>query len=344
MGLTLLASVLAAAYVFATRWEAPKAVDDDDARPVAQSAQAAAAKAAGTVTLDAEAQGKGGIVAAAPKDVIYQEKARAYGVVLPLDRLTSLYNDASAAAQRLKAAEIKLSASQGANVRAQNLLKVFPSAAAQADAADAAAKIDAANVDAARDRIDALKNTAVQDWGSVLGPAIAARAPLAENLVRRQSALIQLTLQPGVEAQAPARIDVAFGTGATAQAELVSPATQTDPKIASASFLYVAPASPAALSGASVSAWLPKGEARASVVIPPAAVVWQDGKAWIYVKAAADRFQRKPLDDDATPTADGGFVLPADLWPQGQSLVVEGAQALVSEESKSLGKSDEDSD
>lgn len=343
LGLALFALVLGVAYVFALRSNVPKALEND-ARPSAQTPAAAPDGAVGTVTLDDDDQQKGRIVSAEPKEMDYQEQVRAYGLILPLDRLTALYNNASAAAQQLKAAEIKLAASQTANARAHNLLKVYPSAASQAETAEAAEKIDAASVDAARDQIDGIRNTAIQDWGPVLGSAIAARSPLAENLVLRKSFLVQLTLQPGAVAEAPARIGVTFGSGDATEAELVSPATQTDPKLAGASYFYVAPAAPAALAGAAVTAWMPKGDARPSVAIPSSAVVWQDGRPWVYVKAAADRYERKPIDGDAVPSADGGYILPASRWPQGQSIVVEGAQALVSEESKSQKRSDEDND
>jgi hypothetical protein len=342
--LALFALLLALAAFVAWRSNALKALDDDDARAGAQAPAATAAASAGAVTLDADDQERGRIISVEPKEISYQERVRAYGIVLPLVRLTTLYNSASAAAQQLKSAEAKLSASHVANLRAQNLLKVAPSAVAQAEAAEAAEKIDAAAVEAAKDQIEAFGNVAAQDWGPALGPAVAARSPLAEDLVRRKSALAQLTLQPGAVAEPPARIELTFASGETAEAELVSPATQTDPKLAGPSYFYVLPAAPAALAGATVTASMPKGEAKPSVVLPSSAIVWQSGKPWIYVKAAADRYERKPLDDDAVPAADGGYIVPADDWPQGQSIVVEGAQALATEESKSRKRPDEDND
>jgi len=234
--------------------------------------------------------------------------------------------------------------SHAANQRAQNLLKVAPSAVAQAEAAEGAEKIDAAAVEAAKDQIEALGNVAAQDWGPVLGKAAAEHAPLAEDLVRRKSALVRLTLKPGAAVEPPERIKLGFAGGETAEAEFVSPATQTDQKLAGASYFYVMPPSPTALAGAGVTASLPKGEAKPSILLPSSAIVWQAGKPWIYVKAAEERYERKPLDDDAVPAADGGYIVPADDWPKGQSIVVEGAQALATEESKSHKRLDEDND
>jgi hypothetical protein len=296
----------------------------------------------GVVKLDSEGQEKGGIETAAPREITYQGQVRAYGVILPLDRLMSLYNGSLNAALQLKSAEIKLAASKTANARAQNLLKVFPTAASQAETAQATDQIDAAAVETAQAQMEAISNTAIQEWGPVLGQAIVSRAALAEKLIRRQSCLIQLTLQPGAIAEAPAQISVSFGGGTTAKADLISEATQADPKIPNVSFLYSIPSVPGALTGMSVVASFPDGAAKPGVGIPASAVVWQAGRAWMYVQAGSDRFERRAIGEAAAPTADGGYVLPAADWMPDKLVVVAGAQTLLSEESKSQMQSSED--
>jgi hypothetical protein len=91
-----------------------------------------------------------------------------------------------------------------------------------------------------------------------------------------------------------------------------------------------------------VAATFPNGAAKAGVGIPPSAVIWQSGKPWMYVQASPDRFERRAIGDEAAPTAEGGYVLPAANWPADKLIVVAGAQILLSEESKSLNKPDED--
>ena len=315
----------------------------DDNAPKAALASPPAGQDEAIVRLDPGGQEKGGIETAAPKEIAYQGQARAYGSVVPLDRLTSLYNASLAAAAQVKSAQAKLSASKTASARAQNLLKVFPTAVAQAESADAAYKIDVAAVETAEAELDAVKNTAIQEWGPVLGEAIVARTPLAEGLVLRKTALVQLTLQPGATLAPPARISVTLGSGSAAEADFVSEAAQADPKIPNVSYLYTIAMAPGALGGISVLANLPDGAAKPGVGIPPSAVIWQAGKAWIYVRSGSDRFERRAIGDEAAPTADGGFVLPATSLQHDRLIVVAGAQTLLSEESKTQIPSDEDS-
>jgi len=339
-GLTLTASLLTTAYVLTQR--TPDAAPAPQAVPP-QAVAALAKPAEPGLKLEADDQEKGGIETAAPKEIAYQEQVRAYGLILPLDRLTAIYNNAGAAAQQLKTAEARLQASQTANARAHNLLKVFPTAAAQAETAEAVQNIDDTGVDTAKAQIEALKTSAIQEWGLVLGAAAAERSDLVKDLILRKSCLIQLTLQPGAKAEPPARVKISLG-GTTAEARYLSEAVLTDPKISNQSFFYIMPAQPGALAGMSVATWFEKGDAKPSVVIPPSAIIWQAGRPWVYIHAGrSEHFERKAIDD-AVPTADGGYVLPAAHWPQQQSIVVAGAQALLSEETRPLNRAADDDD
>jgi hypothetical protein len=343
-GTVFLTAILGAGYFLVSKSpvaesKAAQVSDDDDEK----SAKAPASDSdEAVVKLDPEGQEKGGIETEAPKAITYQDQARAYGVILPLDKLTSLYNSSLTAATQLKTAHIKLEASKIANTRAQNLLKVSPTSAAQAEIAEAAYKLDEAALEAAEAQAETVSNTAIQDWGPILGQAIAKRSALAQELVLHRSCLIQLTLQPGAVASAPTKISVMLGSASTAEATLVSEATQADPKIPNASFFYTIPCVPMALAGMSVVAVFPNGDAKPGVGIPPSAIVWQAGRAWMYVQDGTGRFERRAIGTEASPTADGGYVLPATSWPRDKLIVIAGAQTLLSEESRSKGQPDED--
>ncbi|HET6202012.1 MAG TPA: hypothetical protein VFI25_04320 [Planctomycetota bacterium] len=84
--------------------------------------------------------------------------------------------------------------------------------------------------------------------------------------------------------------------------------------------------------GTAVVARLPlPGPARRGVVVPWAAVVRSDGRAWAYVRTAEARFTRREVALDA-PVEEGWFV-ESTLAP-GDAAVVSGAQALLSEEAR----------
>ncbi len=87
---------------------------------------------------------------------------------------------------------------------------------------------------------------------------------------------------------------------------------------------------------------LPIGLPRQGVIVPDSAVVWLDGKAWVYVTRAvapdasdaskpAEEFGRREIPVDAQTT--GGWFVPDGFGDN--RVVVEGAQLLLSTEYQS---------
>jgi hypothetical protein len=321
--------------------QAPKAValrQDDD-----QPARAAPTREGPPIVqLDEDSQEKGGIAISAPAPAVFQDNRRVYGSVLTLDRLTALYNSALTARSQLEAAEAKLAASRTANDRAQALLKIFSTAKAQAEAASATLALDTIAAKAARTELDIVRNSAIQEWGERLGTAIAERSPLAQDLVLRRLCLVQITFEPDDTGPPPPRLSLPLGGTTAVDATLLSPAPQVDPRVQGQSYLYVAAAAPALAPGRNLVATVPRGPAAPGLDIPPSAVVWQAGRAWMFLRTAPTKFERRPLDRSAVPTADGGFVIPAQSLPADQKLVVDGAQVLLSQESRAQIPTDED--
>ena len=96
------------------------------------------------------------------------------------------------------------------------------------------------------------------------------------------------------------------------------------------SFFYLAPARPQGLlPGMNVLAYLPIGPPVQGVMVPAAAVVWWQGKAWVYVQTDPNHFVRRELSTE-TPVPEGWFV--GTGLAAGDSIVVRGAQLLLSEE------------
>lgn len=294
------------------------------------------------VELDRDSQEKGGIETAAASPVVYRDQVRCYGTVLPLDRLISLYNASLIDAAQLRAAKLKMAASRVASDRAQSLLKVFPNAKAPAETAEATVEQDGAGVALAEAQIQALRNTAVAEWGPVLGEAIASRSALARDLVERRTVLVQISLQPGTTVTPPPTLAFSPGEAAGVDGQLISEAAQADPKIQAVGYLYSVPASAGLLPGVSMLAVLPKGENKPGLRIPPSAVVWQAGRPWLYLRTAPDRFERRPIVETAAPLPEGGYVVPKTSLAQDGTIVVAGAQVLLSQEMRAQIPSDED--
>jgi biotin carboxyl carrier protein len=117
------------------------------------------------------------------------------------------------------------------------------------------------------------------------------------------------------------------------RAERVALAASVDPKTQGQPFLFrLSDPSLMLRPGLSLTGYLElPGPARAGVVLPGAAVVWQAGKAWIYVQTGAEQFARRPvvLEEPAGPGWFTSSVRPGDR------IVTVGAQTLLSEEFKS---------
>jgi len=93
------------------------------------------------------------------------------------------------------------------------------------------------------------------------------------------------------------------------------------------SYFYMAPAQAGFLPGMNVQAYLPYGSPLKGLFVPTSAIVWWQGKAWIYVQKDSDQFIRREISEQ-TPAKDGLFVRKG--FSMKDRIVVKGAQLLLS--------------
>jgi hypothetical protein len=327
--LAILGTGLAMRHVVVT----PSRADDDDDADNTAAAPSRVTVTDGivTLTLDAAARQNGGIRTAALALRSSPGTVTAYGTVLDAAPLTALNNRYLDAKAQLRMAEAKLAVSRAAYERAKALYKDRQSISeAQMQSAGGTFAVDDASEAAAQSRLATVMASAQQSWGPVLGQALIAGAPLIDDLIRRRTYLVRVTLPPdAVLAQAPAAASARLGGGASVALRFVSPATATDPRIQGMTYFYQAPAVDGVLPGLNVVASLPEAPAAPGVIVPAAAVVWLQGKAWLYVRTGTDTFVRRPIEPDH-PGPDGSYVVTS--LPAGTRAVVVGAQMLLSEE------------
>lgn len=303
------------------------------------------------ITLSSDLQQQADIQLKHPNAAPYQQQVQAYGSVLDLQPFTDLGNTIANAKAQLAIAEAKLAASQAAFQRAQVLHKDGQNfSTAQLQAAEATYQSDAASVRAAQVQTQNAAASAYQAWGPVLGLSLTDGTVLAKDLVQHKRVLVQVTLPLGVSLpQAPQTASIETTTGQRVSIEFISPATRTDPKIQGVSFFFTADAASGALPGMNVIALLPVGQPTSGVAIPASAVVWLQGRAWVYLQTAANAFTRREIPT-TLPGPGGGYVVPAlatspqsesdvsvsngaaQAFPMNDALVVKGAQMLLSQE------------
>lgn len=284
------------------------------------------------ITLAPDTQEKSGIAVAPLVSVSHQEEISAYGTVLPLQDLIDLWSNYAVARAQVDKTQASLSASRKAYERLKSLHTTNQNISDKALQADEATwRADEATARAAQEAVQAVERTARQRWGSVLAEWLSDTSPAFDRLMQQQDVLIQITVPAGVHfMSAPPTARVQTGDGTLVPVKLVSPAPHTDPRLQGLSFFYLAPAqTPGLLIGMNILASLPVGSQVPGVVVPAAAVVRWQGKAWVYVQKEAHRFVRREISTETPLKADwfmgGGLAA-------GEQIVVDGAQLLLSEE------------
>ena len=133
---------------------------------------------------------------------------------------------------------------------------------------------------------------------------------------------------------ATARIVVFGHEGQSLRGERIALGPTVDPTTRGQTYLFRVGQSGFPLRpGASVTAYLPvAGRAQAGVVVPRAAIVRSEGKAWAYVQVGEQGFARREVILES-PAGNGWFM--ASGFKVGERIVVDGAQTLLSEELKS---------
>ena len=110
------------------------------------------------------------------------------------------------------------------------------------------------------------------------------------------------------------------------------PATSTNPKLQGTTWFYRAPADGGLLPGLNFTVSLAVETAEHGLIVPEAAVVWLQGKSWIYLRRGATKFERREIVPDRM-AQDGGTIV---TGLSGDSeIVIRGAQVMLSEEFRS---------
>lgn len=313
------------------------------------------------ITLDKEIQARSGIAVEPLKPISHREEIRAYGSVLELQSLVDLrrtlidlrrtlvdllsgYAMAKAQVEQNRA---NLAASSKQYERQKVLYEEDQNASARTfQAAEAAWLSDQAgfraaqealnasqkSIEAAEESLHALEDGARQQWGPVATRWLFENTSAYQRLIRQQDLLIQITLPAGMQVSSgPESVRVQTASGTVLSANLVSTSPRTDPRIQGMSFFYMAPAQAGFLPGMNVLAYLAFGAPVEGFLVPASAVVWWQGRAWVYVQKDEDQFVRREISSEA-PVKEGFFVRKG--FSAEDRVVVKGAQLLLSIEAR----------
>jgi hypothetical protein len=201
--------------------------------------------------------------------------------------------------------------------------------------ADATLRGEAAKATALDRGATGLQESLRAQWGDAIARfATDPRSQFFRDLSTQRVLLVQLTLPAGVEPPAAGTkvaVTSLSAPGPRREAVLLSSAPFADPVVLGPTFLFRVAGAPELRVGYRVKGELSRGgEPREGVAVPPAAVVYHGGTAWVYVKTGAETFARREIT--TRDEVEGGW-FDEGLAP-GDAVVVSGAQLLLSEELK----------
>jgi hypothetical protein len=273
------------------------------------------------LTLDAETQKRIGLAVAPLSAAEHRATRQGFAHVLDAAPLISLLNELALARTNQAASEKELA-------RAKLL-------ATQTNLSEKA--LLAVETAAARDRLAV--RAAEDQLALAFGRELANRADLLQltrSLVSLEAALVRVDLPAGAGLATPpakARLFAPANEAELFEAEFIGPATSIEPEFQGQAFLYLATQTKRRLvPGAILTALLElPGNASPGVLVPRAAIVRSEGRAWAFVQTGDDTFTRREVVL-TRPTSDGWFV--AEGFKAGEKVVVTGAQVLLSEVGK----------
>jgi hypothetical protein len=285
------------------------------------------------ITLDASTQSRNGIETRGLAATTQRQESRANAVVLSAQNLAEMRASYLSAAAQVEKAKAALDVSQGAYARVKQLYDDNQNASAKAvQEAEGAQRSDQTSFRAATEALQLNETQVRQMWGDVISQWLIAGSPAFDRILARKDLLLQVSFLSGAVAVPPETAAIQSPSGKIQRAEFVSAYSSVDPRIQSASFLYLTPSTSEFVPGMTLVALLPTGPLARGGVVPAHAVVWWQGKAWAYVQIAPERFARREVSTD-TPVSNGWFV--SSRFSPGEKVVIQGAQQLLSEEFRS---------
>ena len=282
------------------------------------------------LTLDSPTQTRLGLEVATLTATTTRAQATFPAVVLSVQDLTTSRNTYIAAQTQVQKAHVEAEVAHKEYTRLKTLFEENQNISEKSlQAAEATLRANEADVRAGEQQLTLQESVARQEWGSVASKWAVEGSPELQRILDQTEVLVQMTLPSGTSYGAPRTISLEIPGGTRTEANFVSTFPRVDPRIQGMSFLYLAHAQPGLTPGVNLLAHLSVGNPMKGLIVPTSAIVWSEGKAWVYQQTAADRFTRRAVPTDIA--VERGFFATNGFSP-GDKLVTRGAQALLSEE------------
>lgn len=305
--------------------------DEGQRGPAAKEpAQVSVEKGQTILTLDAATQARLGLEVATLTATVTRSQVAVPAVVLSVQDLAASRNSYIAAQTQLDKFRVQTDVARQEYTRLKTLFDQNHNISQKSlQSAEGALRADEMDEGSAGQQLSLQESVIRQEWGSVAAKWVVNRSPELERILDQREALVQVTAPSSATFVVPETISLEMSGGTRTEASLVSVFPRVDPRIQGRSFLYIARPQPGIAPGINLVARLSVGAQMKGVVVPASAVVWSEGKAWVYQQIASDRFTRRAVATDVPLEA--GFFVTHGLLP-GDKVVSQGVQSLLSEE------------
>ncbi|MEO6995443.1 MAG: hypothetical protein ABI273_17690 [Lacunisphaera sp.] len=309
-----------------------QAAETEGEKPVEAPTRIEVINGENILAVDAAARTSSGIKLGMLPSASQRPQVCAFGSVIDPGELNDLHRTFVQAQAEVEKSQASFDVAQQEYDRLKGLFESNQNVAQRAvQSAAGSARAEAANLKVAEAAIAAVRTAAAQRWGRVIADWVTKDGSEFQRLQQQDALLVQVTLSPSQNAiDAPANAFVQTGETQLLPATLVSPAARADPKLQGRSYFYlVATAAGNLLPGMNVTMLMPVGDSSPRVIVPRSAVIWLQGKPWVYVQLKPDRFARREVST-AQPAPDGWFQ--SANFAGAHDVVIAGAQILLSEE------------
>lgn len=321
--------------------------DDEESQRQAKKgpAQVSVENGETVLTLDTSTQNRLGLEIAVLTPTVTRQQSTSPAVVLSAQDLATSRNSYIAMQAQLTKSQVAADVARKEYARLKTLFEQNQNISEKSlQSAEGSLQANEADERAAEQQLSLQESVVRLEWGSVVAKWATEGSPELQRILDQRELLVQMTMPSGETFGAPKSISLGIPGipgGTRREASLISTFPKVDPRIQGRSFLYIMQAQPGLAPGANLIAHLSLGSEMKGLIVPASAVVWSEGKAWVYQQTESDHFTRRAVATDL-PVEKGFFVTQG--FSPGDEVVLRGAQALLSEELLLHGKAEVESD
>ena len=195
--------------------------------------------------------------------------------------------------------------------------------------------------------VDGLEQSIRSQWGEKILAMIQSTSnnDILDFLLHDKARLVRITLSNSFTNDAPKEINLFLIDSPNDQflAKYFSEAPQLDKNLQGKTYFYVTFNNKLRFDSrliVSASQSMNTHESTKYLFIPKESIVWNAGKAWIYLRIAEDKFIRKAVETNNEDN--DGWMIKEDQIKENDEIVISGSQLLLSEEFKYQIKNEND--